>query len=526
MNRVRRKEKYKTAIYCRLSDEDYAKRKEVSESIENQLGICRSFLAEHGELEETGIYIDDGRTGLNYDRDGYIRMMEDVDMGKVDCIITKSLARLGREHAETIRLFKETFVLKGIRYIAVIDNIDFNGRIESIEIPIKVVMNDHYSMEISKNIRSAFTVKAARGEFIGSFATYGYRKDEKNKNHLVVDPEAAEVVKRIYAEFIAGKSISTIMHGLNDDGILCPTEYKKMGGINYSNNRKLEKTYYWTYSTVKKILLNENENYIGNMVQHRTEKLAYNMKQLVSVPKTEWIRAEGTHEPIISKDDYDFVQRLIKQRWKHMECSPVVWKYAGIVYCGDCGRRLAYSKRKDGRVLRCSTYTRIGKEYCSQHLIYEYELDDLVLRAVQDNILDALENMDLEKAREKEVKLGISEENSRLQLKLEDLERGYKKMLMNLSMEIISEEDFKVFREDYQEKKDFLEKRKIELQNQKNRDTLYLSEYQKWLDNFLKYRNVTEVSREMLTNLIERIDVYDKADDSYINIIFRFKKPS
>lgn len=519
---MKKKGKYRTAIYCRLSDEDYEKKRDVSESIENQLSICRKHIEETVELEEVGVYIDDGCTGLNYDRDGYMRMMEDVEDEKIDCILTKSLARLGREHAETIKLFKETFVIKRLRYIAVLDHIDFNGRITSIDIPIKVVMNDNYSMETSNNIRSAFGAKAARGEFIGSFASYGYRKNADDRNHLVIDPPAANVVRRIYAEFIAGRDISAIAHGLNADNILCPSEYKRQNGYNYNNNRRLEKTNYWTYSTIKKILLNENENYIGNMVQHRTEKLAYNIKKLVPVPKEEWIRIENTHEAIIEKSDYDLVQKFIKQRRRHMDCSNNVTYFAGLLFCGDCGRALTHSKRKTGKVLRCSTYSRIGVNYCTQHLIYEYELEDLVLKAIQDTISDAVKSMDLERHTQKKNRLNQNEESSKLELQLENLEMTYKKMIMNLSMEVISPEDFQIYKKEYLNRKKMVEMRKKRLQEKRICNNIYINEYQKWLENFLKYREIKELSREMLVNLIERIDVYE---DKKINITFRFKKP-
>lgn len=516
-----RTQKYRTAIYCRLSDEDYEKKRNVSESIENQMSICRRYIEENPELEEAGLYVDDGYTGLNYDRDGYIRMMEDVEDGKIDCIITKSLARLGREHAETIKLFKETFVLQRIRYIAVVDHIDFNGRITSIDIPIKVVMNDNYSMETSNNVRSALRAKAERGEFIGSFATYGYVKDPNDKNKLLVDPAAAEVVRRIYAEFIMGKDISEIVHGLNEDEIPCPSEYKRQNGCNYNNNKRLKKTYYWTYSTVKKILLNENQNYIGNMVQHRTEKIAYNIRKFTPVEKEEWICKSQTHEPIIDIDDYELVQRFIKQRRKNMDCSNDVTEFAGLLYCGDCGRCMVRSKRKDGVVLRCATYSRIGVKYCSQHLIYHSELEALVLKAIQDNVSEAVKEMDLERVKHRKQRVTVNEECRKIDMQLEDLESRYRKMILNLSLDIIAAEDFQVFKEEYLERKKDLEKTKNKLQNKQIRDTVYVDEYQKWLDYFLKYREIKELSREMLVNLIERIDIYE---DKRINISFRFKK--
>lgn len=523
---LKKKELYRTAIYCRLSDEDYNKKRDLSESIENQLAICRKYIEEKADLEEVGVYIDDGHTGLNYKRDGYIRMMEDVDDGKIDCIITKTLARLGREHAETIKLFKQTFVIKQLRYIAVVDNIDFNGLIDSIDIPFKVVMNDNYSMETSKNVRSSLRSKKGDGEFTGPFAPYGYKKDEKDKNKLVVDPAAAEVVKRIFAEFIGGNNITGIVHGLNDDGIPCPSVYKQMQGHNYCNNRKLEKTYYWTYSTVKKILLNDSEVYIGNMVQHRTEKLSYNIDKLVQVPRDEWIRKTNTHEAIISIEDYNMAHRLIKARWKPMDCSKNTNKFAGMVFCGDCGRFLVRSKRKDGEILRCSTYSRIGVNYCKQHLIYEYELEDLVLKAIQDNVSDALENMDLEKLRQKRNQAHVSDEKAKLRIELNKLEEGYRKMIMSLSSGVIDEDDFQIYKEEYLKKKEVIENRTKHLQNEKNNATLYTSEYEKWLENFLKYREIKELTRDVIVNLIDRIEVYEGDESKHIDINFRFKKPS
>lgn len=524
--RVKKKELYRTAIYCRLSDEDYKKKRELSESIENQIAICRKYIEEHAELVEIDVYIDDGHTGLDYKRDGYLRMMADVDEGKIDCIITKTLARLGREHAQTIMLFKHTFVIKRLRYIAVVDNIDFNGMIDNMEIPLKVVMNDNYSMETSKNIRSALKSKNERGDFVGSFAPYGYEKDEKDKNRLVIDPVAAEVVKRIFSEFIGGNNITAIVHGLNDDDIPCPSVYKQQQGYNYCNNKRLEKTYYWTYSTVKKILRNDSEVYIGNMVQHRTEKLAYNIDKMVYIPEEEWIRKENTHAPIISMEEHDLVQRLIRARWKPMDCKQNPNKFAGMVFCGNCGRFLVRSKRKGGEILRCSTYARIGVSYCSQHLIYEYELEDLVLKAIRDNISEALENMDLEGVRQKKEQAKIGDEKVRLDMELDRLEAGYKKMIVNLSSGVIDDNDFKIFKEDYLSKKNIIKNKKNKLQNKKIRDTVYSDEYEKWLNNFLQYREITELTREVIVNLIDRIDVYESEESKHIEIKFRFKKPS
>ena len=519
-------ENYRVAIYCRLSDEDYIKKRDVSESIENQLAICRAYLAVHTNMTEVAVYIDDGKTGLNYNREGYIQMMEELDTLHINCIITKTLARLGREHAETIKLFKETFVIKKLRYIAVVDNIDFNGKITSMDIPMKVVMNDYYSMETSKNVRSAFRAKAERGECIASFARYGFIKDPKNKSRLLVDPVAARVLNRIKDEFIGGKIIMEIVHGLNDDGIPCPSEYKRMQGQNYSNNRRLEKTNYWTYSTVKKILLDESEMYIGNMVQHRVEKMSYNIDKLTSVPQEEWIRKENTHEAIWTQEERELIQRMIAERRRPMNCHKKIKLFAGVAYCGECGRALVRSRRKDGEILRCSTYARIGVNYCSQHLIYEYELEDLVLKAIQDNVNDALQNMNLEKLRIKKEASKTDTERARLNMQLDTLEKNYRKMIVNLSREVIDEEDFAIFKADYKKKKEFIENAINGLQNKKNSDTIYEDSYQKWLDTFLEYREIEELTRDVVVNLIDRINVYESDESKRVEINFRFKKPN
>ena len=199
-----------------------------------------------------------------------------------------------------------------------------------------------------------------------------------------------------------------------------------------------------------------------------------------------------------------------------------VWKFAGLVFCADCGRALTRSTRKDGKVLRCPTYSRIGKEYCSQHLIYEYELEEIIMREIKNNISDALKNMDLENARHSETKRRIHEESSRLNIQLENAENNYKRMVMNLSTGIIDEEDFLIFKEQYQEKKRQIEKRKSALQSRTKNDILLVDEYQRWLDNFLRYREIDELSREVLINLIDRIDVYE---GEKIHISFKFKKP-
>ena len=277
---------YKVGIYRRLSKEDVRKGRLESESIENQLTICRNYIAGQENMIEVAVYTDDGFTGLNYERKGFRQMMRDVKAGKIDTILTKSLSRLGREHAETIQLFKKDFVNLKVRYIAVSDNIDFYGMIENMELPLKVILNDLSSMETSKNVRSAFKAKKEKGAFTGSFAPYGYQKDPNNHNHLIPDEEAAEVVRFIFQTYLNGTGIADICLILNRKEVLPPAEYKNSKGFRYSQvSQKIQSI--WTYPTVRGML--SNETYIGKVVQNRDNKLSYNSSKKIRLPKSEWI---------------------------------------------------------------------------------------------------------------------------------------------------------------------------------------------------------------------------------------------
>lgn len=516
---------YRAAIYRRLSKEDVRKGRIESESIENQLDICRAYIANHNDIVEVEVYTDDGYTGLNYNRKDFQRMMRDVDAGKIDTIITKSLSRLGREHAETIKLFKQDFVQKGIRFIAVTDNIDFMGMISNVDIPLKVVLNDFSSMETSKNVKSAFKAKKAKGAFTGSFAPYGYKKDPLDHNHLIIDEEAAEIVRLIFRSYINGIGIRDICLMLNDMGVLSPAEYKQRNGFNYVQTRRKKKL--WTYTTVRSML--SNETYIGNVVQNRDNKIAYNLDKKVRLPKEEWIVVENKHEPIISREDFELVQKILAEHWHSRDTSKDdVTKYMGILKCGDCGYSMSKSKRSSGLIFRCGSYARFGVKMCTSHWITEKELDEIVLTEINRVIREAIDEEKIIKQTRnniKKIEQMVNGEKNRYENALMNLEGRLRRMVINLSNEVISEEDFKIFKENYLEEKKDIEEKIKGLQTRSGNDIIYLEEYQNWIDSFIQYKGLTEITRDVLINLISEIQFFETEDELRVRIRFRFKKP-
>ena len=419
---------YRTAMYLRLSKGDGdvdGNIKSESNSITNQRMIIQSYIDRHDDLELVGTYIDDGYTGLNYDREQFRQMMADAEAGKIDCICTKDLSRLGRERIETGTYIRQTFKEKGIRYIAINDNYDTltaDGSETNIVMPVKALVNDNFSRDISNKVRSSQQIKRMNGEFIGAFAPYGYAKSKENKNRLVIDGYAADIVREIYAEKLSGMSANAIAEGLNRRGVLCPSEYKREKGERYATSFKQAAHSRWSAVTVKRIL--ENAVYTGVLEQGKRAKVSYKVNREMKMPEAEWIRVENTHEPIISRQDFEAVQILLKRDMRAVGkgafpkenntkdrsgiseksgkgksgiaenvengigrggldgtmAEKCAYKYAGLLFCGDWGmsmvRRKSKYKEKEIISYICSGYNRNGD--CSKHSIREEMLDGIV----------------------------------------------------------------------------------------------------------------------------------------------------
>jgi len=328
---VEQHNRYKIAVYCRLSRDD--ENNMESESIINQKRMLTKYVEEHG-WTVGGYYVDDGYSGTTFSRPDFLRMLSDIESKKINMVITKDLSRLGRDYIQTGYYLEVYFPQKDVRYIALNDNIDTSGKDNDIA-PFKNILNEMYAKDISKKVRAAFRSKAENGEFIGSVAPYGYKKHPENKNRLIVDEIAADVVRRVFNMTLEGYGLNKIVRVFNSEGILNPTMYKKQQGLTYVNNLRLEGTTYWTNSTIRKIL--GNIVYTGVMAQGKQRTKSFKCKKKVSCSENDWVVVEGTHEPIIAPETWDAVQGMLSVRKRAMSDGET-HLFAGLVKCIDCGR--------------------------------------------------------------------------------------------------------------------------------------------------------------------------------------------
>lgn len=382
---------FNVAQYIRLSREDGDKAE--SDSIGNQRKLIHSFLEGKEEFVLYDSYEDDGYTGTNFKRPGFLRMIHDIEEGNVNCVIVKDLSRFGRDYIDTGKYLERYFPEHDVRFISISDNIDSMKQAYDMLMPIKNIFNEQYARDISKKVHTAMHSKQKAGEFIGAFPSYGYKKSVFDKNKLVVDEYAAEVVRRIFSLYIAGTGKIRIASILNEEGIACPSEYKRLNGENYRNSKQLASTTYWTYSTIHRIL--ENQIYIGDMVQGKTVRRMRGRAR--TVDKEEWIIKEGTHEPIIDEMTWNKTQYLLGKRTRELDLNSNVSIFAGFLKCGDCGRAMTKKYAKSGTGgnnvnYYCGSYVRSGRQFCSPHHIRHQVLEDIVLNDLK-MVVQSIENL-------------------------------------------------------------------------------------------------------------------------------------
>ncbi len=365
---------WRAALYARLSREDGDKAE--SDSIANQRALLEHHLAQHPELEFAGLYIDDGYTGTNFDRPAFQRLLEDIETGKVDCVLVKDLSRFGRDYLDVGRYLERWFPRHGVRFLALGDQIDSEKGPYDLLLPVKNLFNEQYARDISQKVRGAMAAKQRRGEFIGAFASYGYEKDPADHNKLRPDPPAAQVVRRIFSLFEGGMGQVAIARLLNAEQIPCPSEYKRLMGEKYRNGRKLDGTTYWTYATIHRML--QNPMYAGRMTQGRAPRASLHGRARL-LPPEQWAVVEGTHDPLISSEQWERVQVLLKRRGRTPSFEGEVGLFAGFLRCGDCGRAMAKFRRRGEELYCCGSYKRYGGGVCSRHQVSRRWLEERLL---------------------------------------------------------------------------------------------------------------------------------------------------
>jgi len=501
---------YNAALYLRLSKEDELAGQ--SESIQNQCDFLTKYVVEKG-WNIVDVYIDDGFTGLNFNRPDFKRMIADIERKKINLVITKDLSRLGRDYIDTGYYLERYFPTQKVRYIAINDGIDTMVNSGNNDIsPFKAVINDMYAKDISKKIRTSFDVKRQNGEFIGAFAPYGYIKDPANKNAFLIDEEVGEVVKRIFKLYISGESISGIARRFNDEGIPCPTKHKNKT-TTYKN--AMIKRYLWTHETIKRILT--NPSYIGNMAQRRQEKINYKVEKYRKIPPSEWIVAEDTHEPLIDKADFDFVQELIaKNVVKYSQPERVVHLLNGLLICQDCGAKMSYSRNssKHMRVI-CATYSKFGPKQCSYRSMKESDVEEYVLNNLRETAKIALSKDFCDKF--DDLKVDNDEgEKERIIRRLAEIQGVIKALYADKLKGIIDENIFVEMSGQYSGEKTRLTKRLEEIETAPTKPN---HDYKSLIKKIVDFE---AVDRTILVKLIDKIEM---TKDKKLIIFYNFPNP-
>jgi site-specific DNA recombinase len=514
---------YKVGIYVRLSREDDKEYKNGdSESIQNQKEFVTNYVIEKG-WNIVDIYSDDGFTGTNFDRPGFCKLIQDINNRKINMVITKDLSRLGRDYIGTGHYLERYFPENNVRYIAINDGIDtYVNNSNNDMSPFRSVMNDMYAKDISRKVRSVMDTKREMGKFIGAFAPYGYKKSAIDKNILVIDEEAAKIVKNIFHMFTLNIGYTAIAEMLNKEGNLCPSAYKKQQNSNY-NNPKV-KLNLWTQETVKSILM--NPTYIGNLAQNKYSKVNYKVKRLRVLSKNDWIIIKNTHEPIVDKETFDRVQNIVKSKsnmcYSH---NAKIHLLTGLIFCGDCGERMTYSKTIKGLTYCiCSKYKRF--KTCTRHSISEGELEKSItneLKKISAFSADEEKLLNISKIKSirtnpKDVSIQIKGTEEKLQY----IKRAIKSLYEDKLKGIITEDDFIDLSEDYSNDRVQLNKSLEDLIKRKSEFNELYDETKKLVKFIKAYTDFDYVDNNVLKRLIHKIEIFENKE---IVIHYKFKNP-
>ena len=489
-----------TALYCRLSREDGDRME--SDSIGNQRKLLEAYIENHPELVMAECYADDGYTGTNFQRPAFQRMLRDIGNGRIRCVLVKDLSRFGRDYIETGRYLERWLPEHGARFIAVTDNIDSDRGAYDMMMPLKNLFNTQYARDISQKVKSSLHAKQQRGEFIGAFASYGYCKDPQNHNRLVIDPPAAEVVRRIFTLFENGMGKIRIAKQLNEEGISCPSEYKRLTGEKYRNNHRLETTTYWTYATIHRIL--QNEMYIGNMEQGRDDRFQMHGKARRK-DRSQWTVVSGTHQPIIEKGQWQRVQALLNANARTPDFQQNVSPFAGFLKCGDCGRAMVKTTWGGKIFYTCGSYKRYGASVCSKHYIAHDVLTKVILDDLN-QLIAGMENLrQLAQQGAAQHPRSGTDQPQKLEAALQRIQRRRQSAYEDYQDALISKEDFLRYRADYDAQEQALQAQLDKLRDSVQDEPLSLP----WVKELLASGQLAELDRPTVAAAIREIRVYE-----------------
>ena len=516
--------------YLRLSkeDDDIAKSETLqSNSIENQKEYIEDYLQSKPEIRVVDFYIDDGYSGVNFDRPDFQRMLQDIKDKKINCVIVKDLSRLGRNYIEVGKYIERLFPFLGVRFIAINDNFDSADDAalsNNIIVPFKNLINDAYCRDISIKIRSHLEVKRKRGEFIGAFPVYGYMRGE-DKNKLIVDPCAAEIVKEIFAMKMEGMSQQAIADELNRLGVLSPAEYKKEQGSGYKTVFQTHSRAKWTAVAVLRVLT--DEVYMGTLIQGKESTPNYKVRVREKKPKEEWIRVENAHEAIISRTDFELISDILQKDTRVSTGKSAVSVYSGYLVCADCGCSMVRKKVRSGSleyVYYVCSGNKKDKDICSSHRISENTLNMAITKTLQ---LHLKQLGDLQESiRYIRETSGNSDKIKKLVLqsekRKEDIEK-YNRLKLecyeDYKKELITQDEYMLFKKELDNRIEEIQRAITELGKKKRMLLDGGYEKESLLEKFLTSKEI-ELKRSILVRFISRIYVYE---DHRIEIIFRYQ---
>lgn len=517
---------YSTALYLRLSKEDLKKggdrAEDDSESIKNQRALLEGY-AKSQNLNIYDVYIDDGFSGTSSERPDFKRMLRDIEAGKVNMVITKDMSRLSRDYLTTGQYLERYFPENNIRYISLLDNIDTGADTYSDDFtPFKALLNDMYAKDISKKITSIKRDKQKKGLFIGGKAPFGYKKSLTEKNSIIVDEPAAEIVKYIFQLALEGKSCREIATILNDKNVPTPAVYAKI-------NLSVKGPYSGKWSSERISFMLQNEVYIGAMVQGRVQKVSYKSKKCKKLPREEWTIVENTHEPLVDRDTFQKVAMLIQSRNRTRSCT-YDFLLKGLIFCHECGHPLGVMNRplaNGQQVLyfACRTYQRFTKNSaCTCHCVKVEEVTNAVLHHIHEVCQYYISQLDLDditnEARKKllDEKKKQGEDITNLKRQLENIQSKIDKSYDDKLDGLIDEEVFQRIYKKFKDEQTALRDKIKTLESSDDDVHLDSKKVKQLVDAFL---NTKEYHKTLLVSLIKRIELTESKE---VHIYFKFKE--
>lgn len=516
---------WNATLYLRLSRDDGDK--EESGSITGQRELLRDYISQHPELREYAIRIDDGFSGSTFERPGFQKMIEDVKAGRTDCIIVKDLSRFGRNYLDAGEYIEKIFPFLGVRFIAVNDNYDSLGERKSSDdliIPFKNLINEAYCRDISMKIRSQLEIKRKNGQFLGSFAAFGYLKDEQDKNKLVVDQYAADIVRDIFKWKLEGISPQDIADALNKLGVLSPMEYKRSLGMKYTTSFKTSAKAAWSAGTVIRIL--KNPIYTGVLIQGKETTPSYKVHKRIAKDKSEWTVIENSHEAIISEIDFDSVQKVLKCDTRRSPDDKAVGLFSGMLFCGDCGasmvRKTVPAGEKKYVYYVCSAHKQ--DKSCSPHRMRDTALEEIVLDSLRQHIrevvnmselLDITDTAPLRTAQAQKVQRQLDKKRE----EYEKLQKLLMSLYENLTDGVIDREEYARLKASFTARADEAEKQMDALRESLNDIQSHGTE-NVWMNEFIKRQELVSLDRAVVVALIDKILIHS---NDVVEIIYRWQ---